>query len=384
MEHVLFRLAGALAARFTGNGTREDDRVIEEWVDGDERRDALVRGLADKRRFEAHVEEIRSYPARAAWERARSRVTRGRRLRRVLYPVAAATLLAGAMMVFFPRGATLPATGGEESLFSSGTTGARLALADGRVMSIDKETTLLVTERDGTTIVVDSGGMDYRGDGDATAGVVYNEVSTPTGMEFPLTLSDGTRVYLNAESRLRFPVRFTGATREVELTGEAFFEVKADAERPFAARAGGVVTLATGTSFNTRAYESERSVVTTLVEGRVALVDGERRWEIAPGEQGRYVKATGECDTRPVDAGLYTAWRSGKFIFRNERLEDMLSYLSRWYGFEYEFHDEEARDVKVGANLDRYRDMEPIIRMLHDSRLARVVRSGNKLEVYSE
>ncbi|MDR0543836.1 MAG: FecR domain-containing protein [Odoribacteraceae bacterium] len=377
----LFRLAGALAALFVGRGNEEDRQVVERWVDGDERRADLVRGIMNRERFEANLEESRRYSSGAAWRRARGRLEARRRWRGAWYSAAAVVLLAVAAAVFLSRETARPLAE-EAVVFPSGTTGALLTLDDGRVVNIDKETSLQVTERDGTTIVVDSGAMGYRVAGEPPVAVAYNEVRTPTGMEFPLTLSDGTRVYLNAESRLRFPVSFSGERREVELEGEAFFEVRGEA-RPFVARAGGVETVVLGTSFNIRAYGDERSVVATLLEGRVALRDGVGEWLLAPGEQGSYARATGECAVRPVDANLYAAWRSGKFIFRNERLEDILSYLSRWYGFAYEFHDEEARGIELGANLDRYRDMEPIIRMLEDSRLARVARSGNKLDIYS-
>ncbi|MDR2413866.1 MAG: FecR domain-containing protein [Odoribacteraceae bacterium] len=385
MEEKLFRLTRALAARFTGDESPEDKQIIEEWIDGDEHRAALVRGIMDKKRFEANREETRLYPAGKAWKRFRRATGRGH-WSRVLYPVAATILLAGVLSVFRSREMPLPVAmeEDEEFFFHSGTTGALLTLDDGRIVNIDKQTALLMTERDGTTIIVDSSGMDYHLPVETPAEEVYNEVRTPTGMEFPLTLSDGTRVYLNAESRLRFPVHFPGDTREVELEGEAFFEVTPDAARPFTVRSGGIATRVLGTSFNTRAYGNERLVVTTLVEGRVELLGKQGRWEITAGEQGCYVKATGACEVRRVDADLYTAWRSGKFIFRNERLEDILSYLSRWYGFEYEFRDEAARDIEIGTSLDRYRDMEPIVRILQTTDLAHVVRVGNKLEIYSK
>jgi ferric-dicitrate binding protein FerR (iron transport regulator) len=273
--------------------------------------------------------------------------------------------------------------------FSSGTTGARLMLADGSVIAIDRETVMSVTERDGTTILVDSGGMDYHGpvagkargrdddgdndgdDDDGGAGLI-NEVSTPSGMEFPVTLSDGTRVRLNAESRLHFPTRFTGGAREVVLEGEAFFKVTSDAARPFIVHAAGVEVRVTGTEFNLRAYDGERAVAATLVEGKVTLASGDREWALGPGTQARYDKAGGECVIRAVDTDHYTAWQSGRFIFRNERLEEVLDYLSRWYGFEYEFLDDEARDVLIGAHLNRYADMGPIIQIIEETRLARV------------
>jgi ferric-dicitrate binding protein FerR (iron transport regulator) len=395
-KKTLFRLAAALAALFTGSRTSEDEEIIKQWTGEDERRHALVARLADKKRFEENREALRQFPADKAWEKVKRHVTGGRyRLARrwhvARHAAAVALLLAGATGIYLlsrESGKERPPVTGiarvtGSPFFTSGTTGALLTLGDGREVNINKATTLRVTEEDGTTIVVDSSGVDYVSPVDEREETVYNVVRTPTGMEFPVVLSDGTRVHLNAESRLRFPARFTGETREVELEGEAFFTVAPDARRPFVARAGAIEVRVLGTSFNLRAYESEQAIATTLVEGSVALARGDRQWTLVPGEQARYHAATGECEIREVDVDLYTAWPAGKFIFKNERLEEILSYLSRWYGFEYEFIDDEARDVQVGASLDRYKDMEPIIRILRESRLARVMVVENKLLIQS-
>jgi ferric-dicitrate binding protein FerR (iron transport regulator) len=337
----------------------------------------------DKKRFEENRELTRQFPGDEAWREVRGRVAGGRR-RRLIPRVAAALvlLLAVAAGIYLAR-EEAPAPGEGTPPFQSGTTGALLTLGDGREVSIGKETVLRVTEPDGTTIVVDSGGMDYLHPAAGTAGTLYNIVRTPTGMEFPVTLPDGTRVYLNAETRLRFPTRFAGESREVELEGEALFTVAPDDARPFTVRAREVEVRVTGTTFNLRAYENEATIAATLVEGRVILSRDDRQWPLAPGEQALLAPATGRCEIRAVDVDLYTAWQSGKFVFRNERLEDILSYLSRWYGFAYRFDDERAREVEIGTSLDRYSNMQPIIDILRASRLVEVEHAGDTLVIRS-
>ncbi|MDR1414486.1 MAG: FecR domain-containing protein [Odoribacteraceae bacterium] len=389
-DKALFRLAGALAALFTGSRTDEDEKIVSEWTATRPRRQALVGRIMDKERFEANRQLLADFPGEEGWERASKRLTAGNKRRRLVprrtaAAVAAALLVAGMTTLYLARDGQQPGQPEDAPAFTSGTTGALLTLGSGRVVSIDKRTFLEMTERDGTTIVVDSGAADYRHAAAEPAEVVYNTVRTPTGMEFPVTLADGTRVYLNAESSLTFPTAFAADAREVTLEGEAFFKVSPDASRPFTVRSAGVEVRVLGTSFNLRAYENERSVAATLVEGKVALAGGGGEWQIAPGEQASYVKATGECRVRPVDVNLYTAWQSGKFVFKNERLEDILSYLSRWYGFKYAFVDQASRDVVIGASLNRYADMEPIIRILRESNLVNVmVDSGNAITVYSK
>ena len=119
-----------------------------------------------------------------------------------------------------------------------------------------------------------------------------------------------------------------------------------------------------GTSFNLRAYGNEKNVVTTLAEGKVQVFDGQKFRDITPGEQVVYEKETKNMQVKQVDVSRYTAWRDGKFIFRNERLEDIMMYLARWYNVQYKFMDDKVKDIRIGAKLNRYSDMSPIIEML--------------------
>ena len=236
---------------------------------------------------------------------------------------------------------------------------------------------------DGTLVRVDSSGIAYRRDTLSADTTVWNTMETMTGMEYTLALADGSRVYMNAETRVTFPVDFRGAERRVRLVGEAYFEVACDEGRPFVVETEGVDVRVLGTSFNVRAYGDEGEVATTLVEGRVAVGDGSVTREIAPGEQATYVKADGRLAVRRVDVALYTAWRTGKFVFRNETLREVMGYLSRWYGFEYRFVDERAADARIGASMDRYEDMTPIIEMMRRTGLVNVTQVDNMLYISS-
>ena len=252
----------------------------------------------------------------------------------------------------------------------AGTTGARLEMGDGEVVEVDGARTFLAREEDGTLVVTDSAGTDYSR-GPATGGEeVWNTVRTLTGMEYTVTLSDGTRVSLNAESRLRFPVAFKGGERRVELEGEGYFEVARDTARPFVVVTGEVVTRVLGTEFNARAYAGEGETRVVLARGRVRVFDGRTFAELEPGEMARWERASRRLEVEEVDVERATAWRRGRFVFRDERLEDVMATLARWYGVRYEFTDERARERRVGASLSRYSDMNPIVDMLRvDPRL---------------
>ena len=247
----------------------------------------------------------------------------------------------------------------------AGTTGARLTMADGKVVDIVKDQTFLLKEQDGTMIVTDSAGIDYLvHEVKDEKKEVRNTIQTLTGMEYTLTLSDGTIVYLNAESEINFPVSFKGEQRIIELSGEAYFVVAKDEKHPFVVKTPDLSVKVLGTSFNLRAYGNEKNVVTTLAEGKVQVFDGQKFRDITPGEQVVYEKETKNMQVKQVDVSRYTAWRDGKFIFRNERLEDIMMYLARWYNVQYKFMDDKVKDIRIGAKLNRYSDMSPIIEML--------------------
>ena len=169
----------------------------------------------------------------------------------------------------------------------------------------------------------------------------------------------------------------------MRLTGEAYFDVAKDAAHPFIIETAGVDVKVLGTSFNLRAYDNEASIVTTLVEGKVAVTDSVEMHEIVPGEQLVYRKESGRMDVAKVDVSLYTAWRLGKFVFKNEPLADVMAYLAKWYGFEYRFIDERAAAVRVGASMDRYEDMTPIVEMLRRTGLVNVTQVDNMFYISS-
>ena len=176
---------------------------------------------------------------------------------------------------------------------------------------------------------------------------------------------------------MRYPVVFREGERVVELEGEAYFEVAKDEMRPFIVRMNGSEIKVTGTSFNARAYGNEDEVVTTLVEGRVE-VNGRK---IVPGEQARCEVNTGNLTVKTVDVNRFIAWKEGYFVFRNERLEDVMKTLARWYGVEYHFLDEQSKNVRIGARFGRYDDMTPIIEMLRQTELVNVLQTNCSLYI---
>lgn len=384
-----FKIAEMLAALFTGSQNEQDEREFEAWAEESEGHKGFADRLLDGSRYEENRRALAKFQVEDAWNKIDKRL--GTTTRRI-FPWKAVMSSAAAVLVLLSVGVYYWWSGAEEKELSrmpamyqiaAGTTGARLTLANGRTVDVVKDRAMELEEVDGTKIVTDSVGIDYSAKKSENAPEVINMVQTLTGMEYMLTLSDGTKVFLNAETKLSFPTRFTGERREVELEGEAYFEVSKDTVHPFVVKTGAVAVQVLGTSFNVRSYSSENNVATTLVSGRVAVSDGKAREEILPGEQAIYMKGTGKMEIKNVDVSLYTGWHSGKFIFKNETLEEMLSYLSRWYGFKYRFIDERAKGLQIGARLDRYDNMNPIVEMLRKTGLVNITQVDSMLYISS-
>ena len=376
------RIASKIAALWLGIATEEEKREVEAWKNERAGRSELVENLLGQKDMVENDKELKRFPVWEAWRQAEKRLGRPRKGLRLLvecckYAAVLAILAGGGYFLFRERPLEVKVTKVGMPVFHSGTKGARLILGDGKVVEITKDNRFQLAETDGTIIRKDSAGIVYSPVTSAGDSLVYNKMETLTGMEYTLALSDGSLVYLNAETSVKYPVVFGESERMVELDGEAYFEVAKDASRPFIVRMNGVDVKVTGTSFNARAYRNEGKVVTTLIEGRVE-VNGKA---IVPGEQARYEVGNGDLEIAKVDVEHFVAWKEGYFVFRNERLEDVMRTLARWYKVEYHFMDEASKDVRIGARFGRYNDMTPIIEMLRETELVDVLQTNCSLYI---
>ena len=185
------------------------------------------------------------------------------------------------------------------------------------------------------------------------AKIEYNTIIVPRKGEYQLILADGSKVYLNSESKLRFPTRFEGKERRVYLEGEGYFEVVKDTAKPFIVEAKEVDVRVLGTSFNVSAYVSEQAVRTTLVDGKVRVGDrltgkGEI---ILPGQQAEW--EDGSFTTKEVDTSIYTAWINGKFYFEGATLEEIASQLERWYDIDFFFTSENVKRFAFAGVINK-------------------------------
>ena len=235
-------------------------------------------------------------------------------------------------------------------------------LADGERVILS-DSSMVLKEKNGSVILQDSGRLTYS-PSVSNETLLYNTVTVPRGNELLLYLSDGTKVWLNADSELRYPTFFSGERREVWLVGEAYFEVVADSSQPFWVYSAKGKIEVLGTSFNVRSYPEEARIVTTLVKGSIVYTDSEQhKFELSPGEQT--ISQPGLATIlQKVNPDYYTGWKDGKYVFKSTTLEDIMQELSRWYNITVFYANTEVKQLHFTGDLKRYDRVETFLRFL--------------------
>ena len=231
-----------------------------------------------------------------------------------------------------------------------GRNNAILTLADGHSITLDSAANGGLAQQGNTKVIKLNGQISYRNTGSAEGNeaTLFNTISTARGNQYQLTLSDGSKVWLNAASSLRFPTSFKGKERRVEVTGEAYFEIAKNPAMPFKVVAGSGEIDVLGTHFNINAYADEPSVKTTLLEGAVAVKKETALQMLAPGQQAEFSPKGGISFSKNVDVTLETAWKDGFFWFNNTDIHTLMRQVSRWYDVEVAFQGNITDDGFTG------------------------------------
>lgn len=239
---------------------------------------------------------------------------------------------------------------------------ATLNLADGRSIVLDSANTGQLPNQGGTQLLNKNGQLVYTPiTGGGNGKVIWNTLSTSKGQTYPLLLSDGSRITLNSESSIRFPVSFTGDLREVEVTGEVFFQVAHDAQKPFIVTAKGMDVQVLGTSFNVNAYDDGDIVRATLVEGSVLIKKGIQKKIIKPGQQAQVL--ANDIKISEVDVDKIIAWKQGFFRFKEDKLSEAMKNIARWYNVDVVFEGN-AAEVKFSGDIHRSSNLSDVIKLL--------------------
>ena len=261
---------------------------------------------------------------------------------------------------------------------AQGANTAILTLADGSKITLDSTANQVI--RQGATAIRQQGDSLHYEAKEKGPLIAYNTLATPRGSQFQVTLSDGTKVWLNAASSLQFPVAFSGGERIVKLTGEAYFEVAGNPQQPFKVVTGGMEVQVLGTRFNLSAYDDESTVKTTLLQGAVKLVSPASQVVLQPGEQGLLPSPLAAFRVRTVNPEDAVAWKNGFFAFDNAGIREVMQQIARWYDVEVVFEDNNIKR-NFGGTVSRYKDVTAVLKRLEMTGVIHFKMEGRKIIV---
>lgn len=385
----------ALLQRYLeGSCTPAETAALYNWLKSSASHRSLLAKLQQE--FEQAIHEPREVPAavsdrieaRLLQNISRSKVVPLRRPWRWAAVAAVLMLiLAGSAYWFYKKDAahTGPQLAVKHSIMHNdvapGTNKALLTLADGTTVELDSAGNQ-VLHQGKTTVQQHNGQLKYAANG-KEAPIGYNILVVPRGGQFNVVLPDGSRVWLNAASRLRYPTAFTGKERVVELQGQGYFEVAHDAVHPFIVDVNNTTKVQVlGTRFDIMAYPDEQSLNTTLLEGAVRMERGSQQQTLRPGQQAVLEYATGNMLVRPVDVDEVIAWKTGFFEFDNAGMNLIMRQLARWYDLEIAYGAEHSGRL-YGGRISRNLPLSEILHML-EANGAQFSLEGRRLTVTAE
>ena len=384
-----FEIARIIQKSLKGKLSESEERQLSGWRKVSDENERAFQRMISEDFYTIGMEKLEMYDSRVAYGRFLQKKYQQRRKRRFLInmarvaAVALPFVIALVLYVGLNREEEQMVRPSLASNILPGTSKAVLTLANGQMIPLGKEATDSTIITDGTQISASGSGVTYAS-GVESESVVYNKLEIPRGGEFCLTLSDGTRVWLNSETSIQYPVAFGAKERRVFVQGEAYFEVAKDAKKPFTVQFMSSSVTVLGTSFNIRAYPEQKRSQTTLAEGSVRIYSPGSSMLLKPGEQAEVSALSGEMVKQEVEVKNFTSWKDGRFVFEQQPLEDIMRTLERWYDIRVIFKDEGAKRISLSGNMKRYGDFSQVMKMLQMTGDVRFELHGNDVYITTE
>lgn len=374
IKKQLFDIARQIATLIIMESTGENKEQSKEWKNTSSENSRLYQKFVSPQDKKQKLNEFRNYPLNIGWEEFlnKKRQLQHKQIFKIVLQYAAILALTLGIgyyvwpehAVLSPKTTQLPVPTDEKQ--------PQLILANGETINLqhrEGQIDLGITQ---TIASNQNNYLIYKSEANIQAQnteTVYNEILVPRSGEYRLKLSDGTVVYLNSMTKLRYPARFTDSTRTVFLTGEAYFEVAEDTAHPFIVQTADYHITVLGTKFNVSAFQEENNVKTTLVKGKVCIQGKTIGKEIIlrPNEQFIYNKILRTARVQQVDVSYDIAWKDGRFRFRDARLEEIMHTMERWYDVEVVYADPETKDYVFGLNFSRNSTIDPILRIFEEN-----------------
>ncbi|MCH4896093.1 FecR family protein [Marinilabiliaceae bacterium JC040] len=380
ISHLIFKY-------IDGSISKDELSVLEEWKNKSDKNKNLFDRIVSVENFKDYYKLDSKIDKKEAWRKVSEKLGLDVyvKARRVLAYAAAIILplLVSYLFVVNNKKDIQKVPVIAKSIIKPGSSKAKLILSDGKTISlgeVKKEKKIKSTY--GVDIVSDDEQIKYRRYNKSNKKFQnkYNEIVVPKGGEYSLVLSDGSRIKLNSNTRLRYPLAFSDKKRLVYLKGEAFFEVKHSVSSPFIVSVDKMKVKVYGTRFNVNSNLHSK-VETVLVEGKVSMLLGKKEYTLKPSQLGSLNLKTSNVKIKKVDTDLYTSWVDNEFIFRDNRLEDILHTLSLWYDVDIEFLHEDLKELRFSANLKRYKNVDVILKSMEETLSVKFIIRNKKIIV---
>lgn len=377
--------------------TTEESAYLEEWLNESEKNRQFLEDINNTPELMADVRlygEEKNIDLRDAWEKMKAMGWEGRKRTRVISMKwrMVAAIAAGLMIVFSiyllrqlnkPEAPPVVVKNVKQDATPK-TKQAILTLDNGETIILDSlQNGLLATQGNTKVTRYSDGVLRYMNGSGANQQLIYNKVTVPKGSDVVyLQLSDQTKVWLNAESSIRYPVAFGEDERKVEITGEAYFEVMKSQKKKFTVSKGEMNVVVMGTSFNVNTYENEENIRVTLLEGSVKVQLEKSERTIKPGQQAVLNSKTIDV-LSDVDVQAVMAWKEGKFVFNNTNIQLIMRQMERWYDLEKtEFRNEAVKQLAFNGAISRYNNASKVLELLEEAGALHFTIQGKKVLLY--
>jgi len=385
IENTYYKISEIIASELSGKISSKEKEFLAKWLEKSPENLTIYTEIKKESWYKNQRELFDKFSAQEAWDRINPKITVKTKTRNIYLQIAKYAAL---IILLLSSGFYLKSYFSDpkdtvqlaQPLIAPGIKGAKLVLDSGEEIMLSSNNSFQLKESDGTLIEKDSGLINYANN-NLSQKEIFNTIQTTRGEEFSLVLSDGTKVYLNADSKIKFPVNFIKDERNVEVAGEVFFDVAHDATHPFIVSTEKSMIQVLGTSFNIKAYANEISEITTLVKGSINIrnrYDEQSAIILKPGDQASVISDNHKIAVKQVDPAYFMAWKEGKFVFKDERLENIIRDLQRWYDFEVVFENEAVKDIRFGARIDRYTEVNTVFNIMNNTGLITSIQNENK------
>lgn len=298
------------------------------------------------------------------------------------FAVAITLLIAVGLSIWFFNGSNHAFTIQEaQNDIMPGVSGATLTLSDGKKIRLSDVVNGEFVKVAGSSVIkTKEGSLEYLKNNSVEKKTEYNELSTNLGERYQLLLPDSTKVWLNAGSSIKFPTTFSKlSSRIVEVSGEAYFEVKKDKKHPFIVKNAYQEIEVLGTHFNVNSYPDDKSIKTTLLEGSIRLITSHNNIVLAPGQQA--INTNINLTVKDINPSIATAWKNGEFHFVNEDLESIMKIIARWYNVEVYYNNPDLKKRTFYASVSCFKNMSDVLKKFEITQKVRFTIKGRRVYV---